>query len=131
MYQGNANRAVGGHDLNERSSRSHSIITVTCRGENTVDGSTSFGRCAGLCICGEGTGKNWQWHDNFARICPVIRPIMLQWIKRGGTWLRHCVDSPPPFYVVSVFLKKRVLRMTGLSWSMFVSRLISQGSSTS
>lgn len=44
MKQGQSNRAVGSHDMNERSSRSHSILTVTCRGKNKVDGSVSFGK---------------------------------------------------------------------------------------
>jgi kinesin family protein C2/C3 len=44
MKQGQANRAVGSHDMNEHSSRSHSILTVTCRGMNKMDGSTTFGK---------------------------------------------------------------------------------------
>eukprot|EP01038_Epipyxis_sp_PR26KG_P008183 gene8183-11070_t len=44
MTQGQANRAVGSHDMNEHSSRSHSIVTVTCRGKNKLDGSTTFGK---------------------------------------------------------------------------------------
>lgn len=43
MKQGQSNRAVGSHDMNEHSSRSHSILTVTCRGTNKLDGSTTFG----------------------------------------------------------------------------------------
>lgn len=43
MRQGQANRAVGSHDMNEHSSRSHSILTFTCRGRNLRDGSTTFG----------------------------------------------------------------------------------------
>jgi hypothetical protein len=44
MKQGQNNRAVGSHDMNEHSSRSHSILTVTCRGTNKLDGSTTFGK---------------------------------------------------------------------------------------
>jgi kinesin family protein C2/C3 len=44
MRQGQKNRAVGSHDMNEHSSRSHSIITVTCRGKNLLDGSTTYGK---------------------------------------------------------------------------------------
>jgi kinesin family member C2/C3 len=44
MRQGQANRAVGSHDMNERSSRSHSILTVVCRGKNKIDGSTTYGK---------------------------------------------------------------------------------------
>ncbi len=44
MKLGHANRAVGSHDMNEHSSRSHSIITVVCRGRSKVDGSTTFGK---------------------------------------------------------------------------------------
>ena len=43
MAQGQSNRAVGSHDMNEHSSRSHSILTLTCRGRNRRDGSTTFG----------------------------------------------------------------------------------------
>lgn len=44
MKQGQANRAVGSHDMNEHSSRSHSILTVTCRGKNKIDGATTYGK---------------------------------------------------------------------------------------
>jgi hypothetical protein len=43
MKKGQANRAVGSHDMNEHSSRSHSIITVVCRGKNKIDGSSTYG----------------------------------------------------------------------------------------
>jgi kinesin family protein C2/C3 len=43
MARGQANRAVGSHDLNEHSSRSHSILTIVCRGRNSIDGTTTFG----------------------------------------------------------------------------------------
>jgi hypothetical protein len=41
---GLANRAVGSHDMNEHSSRSHSIVTVLCRGRSKIDGATTFGK---------------------------------------------------------------------------------------
>ena len=44
MSLGQKNRAVGSHDMNERSSRSHSILTLICRGKNKIDQSTSFGK---------------------------------------------------------------------------------------
>lgn len=43
MKQGQANRAVGSHDMNEHSSRSHSIITLVCRGKNKIDNSSTYG----------------------------------------------------------------------------------------
>lgn len=51
MKQGQANRAVGSHDMNEHSSRSHSILTVTCRGTNKLDGSTTFGKPVCIFFC--------------------------------------------------------------------------------
>jgi kinesin family protein C2/C3 len=44
MAVGQSNRAVGSHDMNEHSSRSHSILTLTCRGRNLRDNSTTFGK---------------------------------------------------------------------------------------
>jgi kinesin family protein C2/C3 len=44
MRQGKSNRAVGKHDMNEHSSRSHSIVTVTVRGQNRLDSATTFGK---------------------------------------------------------------------------------------
>jgi len=44
MILGNNNRAVGAHDMNKHSSRSHSILTVTCRGKNVIDNESSFGK---------------------------------------------------------------------------------------
>lgn len=44
MRQGQKNRAVGSHDMNEHSSRSHSIITLVVRGKNLLDNTTTFGK---------------------------------------------------------------------------------------
>ena len=46
MTQGQNNRALGAHNMNEHSSRSHSILTLTCRGRCLVDsgGATTFGK---------------------------------------------------------------------------------------
>ena len=44
MKLGSTNRAVGSHDMNEHSSRSHSILTVTARGRNALDGATTYGK---------------------------------------------------------------------------------------
>jgi kinesin family protein C2/C3 len=44
MALGNNNRAVGAHDMNKHSSRSHSILTVSCRGKNVIDKENSFGK---------------------------------------------------------------------------------------
>lgn len=41
MNTGKANRAVGAHDMNEHSSRSHSILSLRVRGENIHDRSLS------------------------------------------------------------------------------------------
>ena len=43
MKEGQANRA-GSHDMNERSSRSHSILTISVTGKNALAGTTSFGK---------------------------------------------------------------------------------------
>jgi len=44
MALGNNNRAVGAHEMNKHSSRSHSILTVSCRGKNVIDNENSFGK---------------------------------------------------------------------------------------
>lgn len=43
MKKGQKNRAVGSHDMNEHSSRSHSILTIQVRGKNKIDNSTTYG----------------------------------------------------------------------------------------
>lgn len=43
MAQGQSNRAVGAHSMNADSSRSHSILTLTCRGRNKIDNTVTFG----------------------------------------------------------------------------------------
>ena len=42
MVRGQSNRAVGAHDMNEQSSRSHSIITLTVRGKNSLDNTSTL-----------------------------------------------------------------------------------------
>jgi kinesin family protein C2/C3 len=44
MLIGNNNRAVGSNNINEHSSRSHSIITIICKGKNKKDNSSTFGK---------------------------------------------------------------------------------------
>jgi kinesin family protein C2/C3 len=44
MAQGQSNRAVGAHDMNEHSSRSHSILTITVKGKNSLDGTVTNGK---------------------------------------------------------------------------------------
>jgi len=44
MLLGNKNRAVGRTDMNEHSSRSHSILTVSVQGHNFTAGITYFGK---------------------------------------------------------------------------------------
>lgn len=44
MKLGQNNRATGSHDMNEHSSRSHSIITLSCRGKNKIDEQTTYGK---------------------------------------------------------------------------------------
>jgi kinesin family protein C2/C3 len=41
---GYSNRTAGSHGLNDKSSRSHLIITVTARGVNTADGGVTSGK---------------------------------------------------------------------------------------
>ena len=41
MARGTENRAVGSHDMNEHSSRSHSILTLTCIGTPKAEGVTA------------------------------------------------------------------------------------------
>ena len=44
LERGRCNRAVGAHDMNEHSSRSHSIFTIMCTTRNTIDDSGTFGK---------------------------------------------------------------------------------------
>lgn len=49
MSQGQSNRAVGSHDMNEHSSRSHSILTLVCEGKSLRDGNTTYGSVRNCC----------------------------------------------------------------------------------
>lgn len=44
MTSGQSNRSVGCHNMNEHSSRSHSILTLTARGKHKHNGTTCFGK---------------------------------------------------------------------------------------
>eukprot|EP01035_Chromulina_nebulosa_P017819 gene17819-23429_t len=63
LLQGQANRAVGSHDMNEHSSRSHSILTITCRGKllhssNQGNSGSTFGKLHLIDLAGsERVGK--------------------------------------------------------------------------
>jgi kinesin family protein C2/C3 len=48
MKQGQSNRAVGSHDMNEHSSRSHSILTLVIQGRSKRDSTVTYGNACVL-----------------------------------------------------------------------------------
>ena len=71
---GQTNRAVGSHDMNEHSSRSHSILTLTVTSVNRLDASTTFGKLHLIDLAGserlsktEATGDRLKEAQNINR----------------------------------------------------------------
>jgi kinesin family protein C2/C3 len=76
MSRGQKNRAVGAHDMNEHSSRSHSILTLTVRGENNKDGSTTCGKLHLIDLAGsERVGKTDATGDRLKEAQNINRSL--------------------------------------------------------
>jgi len=76
MNRGQKNRAVGAHDMNEHSSRSHSILTLTVRGVNNKDGSTTCGKLHLIDLAGsERVGKTDATGDRLKEAQNINRSL--------------------------------------------------------
>eukprot|EP00604_Paraphysomonas_vestita_P002960 CAMPEP_0174820936 /NCGR_PEP_ID=MMETSP1107-20130205/5093_1 /TAXON_ID=36770 /ORGANISM="Paraphysomonas vestita, Strain GFlagA" /LENGTH=547 /DNA_ID=CAMNT_0016037257 /DNA_START=607 /DNA_END=2250 /DNA_ORIENTATION=+ len=83
MRQSQTNRAVGAHDMNEHSSRSHSILTLTCRGRNLRDGSTTYGKLHLIDLAGservgktDATGERLKEAQNINRSLSALGDVI-------------------------------------------------------
>lgn len=81
MKQGQANRAVGSHDMNEHSSRSHSIITIVARGQNKIDNSVTFGTSLPLSYL---LTLSMDQSKRFQLIVRQIASDRLGWLRARG-----------------------------------------------
>merc|ERR1711871_554965 len=83
LERGRCNRAVGAHDMNEHSSRSHSIFTIMCTTRNTIDGSVSFGKLNLIDLAGserlsktEATGDRLKEAQNINRSLSALGDVI-------------------------------------------------------
>ena len=83
MNRGQRNRAVGAHDMNEHSSRSHSILTLTVRGENNKDGAATFGKLHLIDLAGservgktDATGERLKEAQNINRSLSALGDVI-------------------------------------------------------
>ena len=83
MSRGQKNRAVGSHDMNEHSSRSHSILTMTVRGVNNKNETTSFGKLHLIDLAGservaktDATGERLKEAQNINRSLSALGDVI-------------------------------------------------------
>lgn len=92
MQQAQGNRAVGSHDMNEHSSRSHSILTLVCRGKNLKDTSlTTFGKLHLIDLAGserisktDATGDRLKEAQNINRSLSALGDVIQALGKRSA-----------------------------------------------
>lgn len=89
---GNNNRAVGSHDMNAHSSRSHSIITVVSRGKNKLDGTCTFGKLHLIDLAGserlsktEAAGERLKEAQNINKSLSALGDVINALGKKKGT----------------------------------------------
>ena len=76
MLKANSNRAVGSHDMNEHSSRSHSILTLVCRGKSKRDGTSTYGKLNLIDLAGsERVGKTDATGDRLKEAQNINRSL--------------------------------------------------------
>lgn len=90
MRQGQKNRAVGSHDMNEHSSRSHSIITLICRGRNLLDGTTTYGEDG--CLMFHSCVHSQFFTQIYLTAKTGISPVMFHLVLDSCTLLLHSTD---------------------------------------
>ena len=76
LQQGQANRAVGSHDMNEHSSRSHSILTLKVTGKNTLQNTSTSGKLHLIDLAGsERVGKTDATGDRLKEAQNINRSL--------------------------------------------------------
>ena len=96
LERGRCNRAVGGHDMNEHSSRSHSIFTIMCTTRNTIDGSGTFGKLNLIDLAGserlsktEATGDRLKEAQNINKSLSALGDVINALGNRKNTHIPY------------------------------------------
>ena len=83
MKQGQANRAVGSHSMNEHSSRSHSILTLTVIGTKSLENTTTSGKLHLIDLAGsesvaktEASGERLKEAQNINRSLSALGDVI-------------------------------------------------------
>ena len=96
LVQAQKNRAVGSHDMNEHSSRSHCILTLTAFGTNSIDGSKSFGKMHLIDLAGserisktDATGDRLKEAQNINRSLSALGDVIAALGSKKGTHIPY------------------------------------------